>query len=323
MCRTAGLLAGVILSLFAQVSSPTLLLAETPPSFLKGWGSCGSASGQFDNPLSLAVDLSGRVYVADTWNRRVQVFTNDGLHLDIWNLEDLAMAIATSRTGLIYRGWSTAVEAVTPDGTVQHGVSTTDSQGRSFGFITAIAVDPSETWIYVGFDVGGPPETNFAVVRFLSDGTSYETVAPYGWRDGEATQPWGLAVGPSGRLYVAAGGKIQIFSSDMHWLETWSLAGSPEWAWHRPAGIAVDELENIYVADLDRVLKLNSSGALLSTWGSQGTGPGEFSEARGIGVDPSGNVFVLDRLNCRVQKFGELPVVATPSTWGRIKAERR
>jgi sugar lactone lactonase YvrE len=33
--------------------------------------------GQFDEPVGLAVDLAGLVYVADTWNQRIQVFEPD------------------------------------------------------------------------------------------------------------------------------------------------------------------------------------------------------------------------------------------------------
>ena len=46
--------------------------------FLKSWGARGTGPGQFDTPLSLAIDAHGDVYVADRGNRRIQVFDNDG-----------------------------------------------------------------------------------------------------------------------------------------------------------------------------------------------------------------------------------------------------
>ncbi|MEO8367727.1 MAG: peptidyl-alpha-hydroxyglycine alpha-amidating lyase family protein [Candidatus Solibacter sp.] len=46
--------------------------------FLKSWGTRGSGPGQFDLPLSLAVDAKGSVYVADRGNKRIQVFDNEG-----------------------------------------------------------------------------------------------------------------------------------------------------------------------------------------------------------------------------------------------------
>src|SRR5690606_1414600 len=41
-------------------------------------GSVGSDPGQLDEPVGVAVTADGRVYVADTWNLRIQVFANQG-----------------------------------------------------------------------------------------------------------------------------------------------------------------------------------------------------------------------------------------------------
>ena len=44
-------------------------------SFITKWGSEGSQDGQFKKPAGVAVDSSsGKVYVADTLNYRIQVF---------------------------------------------------------------------------------------------------------------------------------------------------------------------------------------------------------------------------------------------------------
>lgn len=48
------------------------------------WGSRGTGTGQFNIPHALAVDGSGRVYVADRVNDRVQVFDGMGHFLTEW-----------------------------------------------------------------------------------------------------------------------------------------------------------------------------------------------------------------------------------------------
>ena len=44
-------------------------------TFLTTSGSVGSVDGQFSNPLGVATDASGNVYVSDVGNYRIQKFT--------------------------------------------------------------------------------------------------------------------------------------------------------------------------------------------------------------------------------------------------------
>ena len=40
-------------------------------------GGVGAEPGQMQEPVGIALDAEGRLYVADTWNRRIQVFGPD------------------------------------------------------------------------------------------------------------------------------------------------------------------------------------------------------------------------------------------------------
>lgn len=53
-------------------------------TYLKEWGSTGSADGEFKDPHALAMDSHGRLFVGDRGNSRIQIFDQDGNHLATW-----------------------------------------------------------------------------------------------------------------------------------------------------------------------------------------------------------------------------------------------
>ena len=52
--------------------------------FLLEWGTKGTGPGQFDLPHGIALDSSGKVYVADRSNARLQIFDSNGKYLAEW-----------------------------------------------------------------------------------------------------------------------------------------------------------------------------------------------------------------------------------------------
>lgn len=53
-------------------------------TMIMSFGEWGYADGQFRSPHSLAFDSRGRLFVADRGNRRIQIFDQEGNHLDTW-----------------------------------------------------------------------------------------------------------------------------------------------------------------------------------------------------------------------------------------------
>ena len=103
------------------------------------WGGHGSGPGQFDQPQGVGVDALGNVYVSDTNNHRVQVFTNDGSFLAQWGSFgsgpgqfDRPMGIAVAPDGTVY-------VADTWNGRIQvFGSLATPARSSTWGRVKAI-----------------------------------------------------------------------------------------------------------------------------------------------------------------------------------------
>jgi streptogramin lyase len=52
--------------------------ADRNGNWLKSWGNRGNKPGEFNTPHNIAADAKGNIYVADRFNRRIQVFDGDG-----------------------------------------------------------------------------------------------------------------------------------------------------------------------------------------------------------------------------------------------------
>jgi hypothetical protein len=300
--------------------------------FVTKWGSPGkcvddSCNGQFgveyndsrfQSLSGVTVDDSGFVYVADTWNHRIQKFDSSGNFVSKWGSSgagdenlDCPDRIAVDREGYVYVTQIIGIKKFTPDGQF---VAKWSSRGNGDGQLDSpefIAVDPRvpPAVARVG-DVYVSEYINHRVQKFTSDGQFVVKWGSYGSDDGQFRHPMGIAVDGSGDVYVVDyyNYRIQKFTSSGQFVTKWGSKGSGDGQFLYPIGIAVDAAGFVYVSDFsnNRVQKFkpvaDGSGGFNYVfdrkWGSTG-----FSNPTGIAVDGSGNVYVTDWMWCQVWKF--------------------
>ncbi len=126
---------------------------------------------------------------------------------------------------------------------------------------------------------------------------------------GSFYEPWGIAVGPDGNVFVADtwNHRIQKFTPQGEFITQWGYFGQAETglAFWGPRDVLVDEQGRVFITDTGnkRVVVFTSDGEFLTTFGSAGLLEGQFDEPVGLAVDTDGRIYVADTWNKRVQVF--------------------
>ncbi|HMD61991.1 MAG TPA: immunoglobulin domain-containing protein, partial [Opitutaceae bacterium] len=278
----------------------TLAGTATVPGGVDGSG----AAVRFFNPLDVAVDSGGNVYVADQADDAIRKITPSGAVTTFAGV--LGMPGSADGTGAAARFRSPAAVATDASGNLfvtDTGNGTIRKIVLSTGAVTTIA--------------------GTAGVTGNTDGT------------GPAAQfnsPQGLCADGSGNLYVAdqinnSIRKVVVSSGAVTtYANTSGVAGSIDGApasarFKSPTGISVDGSGTVFVADTgnNTIRKIPSSGntsTLAGTAGQRGSTDATGAAARfyvpaGVAADSSGNVYVSDQGNNTIRKITSSGAVTT------------
>jgi predicted membrane-bound mannosyltransferase/DNA-binding beta-propeller fold protein YncE len=127
--------------------------------------------------------------------------------------------------------------------------------------------------------------------------------------NGTFNEPWGIAVGPDGSVYVTDtwNHRVQKFTASGKFIKAWGIFGQGETpdSFYGPRGLAVDAEGRVYVTDTGnkRIVVFDADGNFITQFGSAGFDPGQFDEPVGVTVDKNGAVYVVDTWNQRIQTF--------------------
>lgn len=267
-------------------------------------------------PLSylraLATDAAGDVYVAATADDAVGVFDSSGRPLRQWGVSgtarlefDAPVAVANASDGnlLVLAQFASQSRIDVLDPGLHLRARWTGGGGAILGhfFFTptaaAVAHDGS-VWV---------SDRDNGIVRHLDRRGRFLAAIGAGPRGQRLSRPHGIAIGPTGALYVVDTGHDRIvkFSPAGRFLRAWGGAGAARGRFSRPLAVAMGSNEDLYVADAgnNRIERFTVSGRLLNAWGARGSGRGRFRNPDGVAVDSAGQVFVADTNNDRIEEF--------------------
>ena len=235
-------------------------------AFLPGVIATLASNGAFSSPYSVAVDGSGNVFVADTFNNVVKEIQADGNG----NVSSNSTAITVGS------GFSTP-----------YGVAV-DRSGNVF-----VADTSNSAVMEIVAGTGGNPAGAVS-----STSTVITLASSFGF-----SAPYGLAVDKNGNLFVADYGTSAVHEilagtggNQPGVLSSTSIVNTLATGFSEPMRVAVDEQGNVFVSDLATNLVYEivagTTGPVdVSTLPTVGSG---FSSPSGLAVDGNGDVYVTD-----------------------------
>ncbi|MGA2890184.1 MAG: choice-of-anchor D domain-containing protein [Terracidiphilus sp.] len=268
-------------------------------------------SSALSSPSGVAVDASGNIYIADTYNQRVlKESLSEGSYTESTVPTSALIypyGIAVDGGGNLYiadTGNNWVLKETLSEGSYTESIVPTSNLNYPFG----VAVDGSGN-VYIA-----DSENYRVLVEILSAGGYTESTLPT-----SAVYPVGVAVDGQGDVYIADASNQRVLKET---LSAGSYAEStlPTSALGSPDGVAVDGNGNVYITNYygyglgnSNVLKETLSGGSYTESTVQ-TSPlnGPFE----IAVDGGGNVYIADTLNSRVleEDFADPPSLSFATT---------
>jgi hypothetical protein len=144
-------------------------------------------------------------------------------------------------------------------------------------------------------------------------GTNQISFGSYGGDVGQFYGASGIALDPTGRIYIADTYNCRIVRVDdmtgTNWISYGGTCGSGQGQFYDPSGIAVDSAGGIYVMDTgnSRLVRIDDmTGTNWISYGTVGSGVGQFASFVWVAVDASNRIYVADTGNQRIVRIDDM-----------------
>ena len=179
-------------------------------TFISSFGSWGTGAGQFNLPRGIAVGADGRIAVADSINKRVQMFTASGTLM--WTASCGVGAVSGKGPGLL--GGCTGV--------------TFDAAGNLY----AAAV------------------TEHKIYKWTGDGALLATWGTLGTAPGQLKGPYGVAVYNGFLYVTESNNdRVSVFTLDGQYQGGFGKRGEGDGQFVRPRDLSIDNAGRMYITD--------------------------------------------------------------------------
>ncbi|HEX6845143.1 MAG TPA: Ig-like domain-containing protein [Actinomycetota bacterium] len=277
-----------------------------------------AAPGHFAQPRGVAADpATGDVFVADTWNERVQKFDAAGRLVGAWGLRS-----SLAPYGFDYPrgiGFDPGTNRVWVTNTRAHNIrryaadmSYVDTLGSELrdssspgSFRWPVNVDFYGGKAYVA-------DYNSGVIKVLDAATGQELQQRQISNNAVAVDP------ATGNVYVLSwsNDRVTVFDPSLSsTIRTFGSSGTGNGQFRNPWGMTiVNGLVYITDTQLSRVQAFDLNGAFVGKWGGFGTGPYQFDNPSGIAHDAAGRLYIADAGNDRIQVYSTTAARPTGDT---------
>jgi tripartite motif-containing protein 71 len=304
-----------------------------------GDGTQGSGDAEFNSPNGLVLDATGNVFVADSWNHRIQKLAPDGTFIAKWGANNgdgtqgsgnaefnapYGLALDTAGNFYVADTNNHRIQKLAPDGSfiAKWGALNewTDlviytSHKYSTGGTWSIEISSPITTTIGPFPYNVSTSTVIEAIQ-ASIGENVQTSTPQpvletnyetkiSWDS--LTEDWQISLDLSDLEQANGPGLYDTGIINRSELRQ----GTGDAEFNNPNGLTLDSSGNIYVADTNnhRIQKLAPDGSFIAKWGanngdgSEGSGNAELSHPNSIALDSAGNIYVADSENNRIQKL--------------------